>query len=368
MKQRTKPPFRADHVGSLLRPAALKEAREQTRQGRDRRRGAEGGRGPRDRARHQETGGGRIAVDHRRRVPPLVVASRFPVGPRRRREARHGYRHRLRRGDDAQRRRPGHRQARLVRPSDGRAFQVRQSAYQPHAENDHSGAVGDLRPPGRDPDRQVHLSEARYVLRRSRPGLQQGGARLRRRRLPLPAARRSLHRHAVRPEVSPADDGSRRRSGKARPALRRPDQRRDVGHSAGHDRSPCICAAATTNRPSWAPAATTPRQEVLFDRINVHGYFMEYDTERAGGFEPLQRLPKGKSWCSASSPPRPARWKARTRSSAASTRRPSSADLDQLCLSPQCGFASTEEGNMLTEDEQWAKLRMIVEVAHEVWG
>ena len=43
-------------------------------------------------------------------------------------------------------------------------------------------------------------------------------------------------------------------------------------------------------------------------------------------------------------------------------------DLDQLCLSPQCGFASTEEGNVLTEEEQWAKLRRIVEVAHEVWG
>ena len=43
-------------------------------------------------------------------------------------------------------------------------------------------------------------------------------------------------------------------------------------------------------------------------------------------------------------------------------------DLDQLCLSPQCGFASTEEGNVLSEDEQWAKLRMIVEIANEVWG
>jgi 5-methyltetrahydropteroyltriglutamate--homocysteine methyltransferase len=42
--------------------------------------------------------------------------------------------------------------------------------------------------------------------------------------------------------------------------------------------------------------------------------------------------------------------------------------LDQLCLSPQCGFASTEEGNILSEDEQWAKLRLVVEVAHEVWG
>ena len=58
----------------------------------------------------------------------------------------------------------------------------------------------------------------------------------------------------------------------------------------------------------------------------------------------------------------------RTSSSAASTRRRSSSTADQLCLSPQCGFASTEEGNLLAEDEQWAKLRRIVEVAEEVWG
>ena len=96
---------------------------------------------------------------------------------------------------------------------------------------------------------------------------------------------------------------------------------------------------------------------------------MEYDTERAGGFEPLRLRAEGQdAWCSAWSPPRPASSNPRTRSSAASTRRRNSSPLDQLCLSPQCGFASTEEGNTLTEDEQWAKLRMIVEVADEVWG
>ena len=89
-----KPPFRADHVGSLLRPRRLQEARAQARQGRDHGGRAQGGRGPRDRARHQEAGGGRPAGDHRRRVPPLVVASRFPLGPRRRREARDGHGHR----------------------------------------------------------------------------------------------------------------------------------------------------------------------------------------------------------------------------------------------------------------------------------
>ena len=75
-----------------------------------------------------------------------------------------------------------------------------------------------------------------------------------------------------------------------------------------------------------------------------------------------------RSSCSASSRRRAARWRKRTTSSAASRRRPSIVALEQLCLSPQCGFASTEEGNVLAEDEQWAKLQMIVELANEVWG
>ena len=108
-------------------------------------------------------------------------------------------------------------------------------------------------------------------------------------------------------------------------------------------------------------------QEILFDRIKVHGYFMEYDSERAGGFEPLRLVPKDRQVVLGLVTARPAAWRPRTRSSAAS-RRPRNILLDQLCLSPQCGFASTEEGNALAEDEQWAKLRMIVEIAQEVWG
>jgi len=108
--------------------------------------------------------------------------------------------------------------------------------------------------------------------------------------------------------------------------------------------------------------------EVLFNRINVHGYFMEYDTDRAGGFEPLRLVPKGKTVVLGL---------VTTKSGALESkdllrRRIDEAakfiDLDQLALSGQCGFASTEEGNTLTEDEQWAKLRRIVEVAEEVWG
>jgi len=109
-------------------------------------------------------------------------------------------------------------------------------------------------------------------------------------------------------------------------------------------------------------------QEVLFDRIKVHGYFMEYDTERAGGFEPLKRLPKGRlavlGLVTSKSGTLEKKDAIKRRIEEASK----FADLDQLCLSPQCGFASTEEGNVLAEDEQWAKLRVICEIASEVWG
>jgi len=109
-------------------------------------------------------------------------------------------------------------------------------------------------------------------------------------------------------------------------------------------------------------------QEILFDRIKVHGYFMEYDTDRAGGFEPLRLAKKDRQVVLGLVTTKTGRLESkddlRRRIDEASKYIP----LDQLCLSPQCGFASTEEGNTLAEDEQWAKLRMIVELADEVWG
>jgi len=112
-----------------------------------------------------------------------------------------------------------------------------------------------------------------------------------------------------------------------------------------------------------------PMAEVLFDRIKVHGYFMEYDTERAGGFEPLRHLPKGKTivvlgLVTSKSGTLEGKDAIKRRIDEATKY----VALDQLALSPQCGFASTEEGNILAEQEQWAKLRMIVETAREVWG
>jgi methionine synthase II (cobalamin-independent) len=109
-------------------------------------------------------------------------------------------------------------------------------------------------------------------------------------------------------------------------------------------------------------------QEVLFNKIKVHGYFMEYDSERAGGFEPLRLLPKGKlvvlGLVTTKSGKLESKDELKRRIDAAAKYVP----LEQLCLSGQCGFASTEEGNLLSEDQQWAKLARIVEVADEVWG
>jgi 5-methyltetrahydropteroyltriglutamate--homocysteine methyltransferase len=109
-------------------------------------------------------------------------------------------------------------------------------------------------------------------------------------------------------------------------------------------------------------------QEVLFDRIKVHGYFMEYDTERAGGFEPLKRLQKGRTAVLGLVTTKTGTLESKDAIKRRIEEAAKFTDLDQLCLSPQCGFASTEEGNTLAEDQEWAKLRMIGEVAREVWG
>ena len=109
-------------------------------------------------------------------------------------------------------------------------------------------------------------------------------------------------------------------------------------------------------------------QEILFNKINVHGYFMEYDDARSGGFEPLRMLPKGKQVVLGIVTTKTGTLESKDELKRRIDEAAKFAPLDQLCISGQCGFASTEEGNVLSEDEQWAKLRMIVELADEVWG
>ena len=111
-----------------------------------------------------------------------------------------------------------------------------------------------------------------------------------------------------------------------------------------------------------------PVADILFNTINVHGYFMEYDSERAGGFEPLRLVPKGKTVVLGLVTTKTGTLEMKDAIKRRIDEAAKFIDLDQLCLSPQCGFASTEEGNVLAEDEEWAKLAMIVEIANEVWG
>jgi 5-methyltetrahydropteroyltriglutamate--homocysteine methyltransferase len=108
--------------------------------------------------------------------------------------------------------------------------------------------------------------------------------------------------------------------------------------------------------------------EVLFNAINVHGYFMEYDSDRAGGFEPLRFVPKDKTVVLGLITSKTGKLESHDEIKRRIEEAAKYVPLDRLCLSPQCGFASTEEGNVLSEDEQWAKLRLVVELAGEVWG
>ena len=108
--------------------------------------------------------------------------------------------------------------------------------------------------------------------------------------------------------------------------------------------------------------------EALFSELAVDGFFLEYDDERSGGFEPLRFVPKGKMVVLGLVTTK----RGELESKDALKRRIDEAaryvPLDQLCLSPQCGFSSTVEGNVVSYDQEVAKLRLVVETAHEVWG
>ncbi len=123
-------------------------------------------------------------------------------------------------------------------------------------------------------------------------------------------------------------------------------------------------------RSTWiSDGGYEPVAETLLGQCNYDGYFLEYDTERAGGFEPLRFLPKGNKQVvlgliTSKSGTLEKKDDIKRRIDEAAKFAP----LEQFCLSPQCGFASTEEGNVLTEDQQWAKMREIVELSDEVWG
>ena len=122
-------------------------------------------------------------------------------------------------------------------------------------------------------------------------------------------------------------------------------------------------------RSSWiSTGGYEPVADILFNEIRVDGYFMEFDSERAGDFEPLRLVPPGKKVVLELVTSKTGRLEDKDDIKRRIDDAARFVPLEQLCLSPQCGFASTEEGNLLNEDQQWAKLDMIVRIAEDVWG
>jgi 5-methyltetrahydropteroyltriglutamate--homocysteine methyltransferase len=111
-----------------------------------------------------------------------------------------------------------------------------------------------------------------------------------------------------------------------------------------------------------------PVAEVLFNELNVDGYFLEYDDERSGDFRPLRFLPKGKTMVLGLVTTKLGELEPKDSIKRRIDEAAKYAPLDQFCLSPQCGFSSTVHGNEIAREQQAAKMRMIVDISREVWG
>ncbi len=172
----------------------------------------------------------------------------------------------------------------------------------------------------------------------------------------------------MRPRAGRRAEGARRTRGRPARQLRRADQPRHSGATRRHDGE--HASLPRQFRSTWVAAGGyEPVAEALFNQIDADAYFMEYDCDRAGGFEPLRFVPRGRKMVvlglvTSKTGAIESKDELKRRIDQAAKYLP----LEQLALSPQCGFASTEEGNLLSEEEQWAKLRLCVEVAREVWG
>jgi 5-methyltetrahydropteroyltriglutamate--homocysteine methyltransferase len=131
----------------------------------------------------------------------------------------------------------------------------------------------------------------------------------------------------------------------------------------------CVHTCRGNHRSAWvASGGYDWVAEAVFNELNVDGFFLEYDDERSGSFEPLRFVPKGKMIVLGLITSKKGRLEKKDDLKRRISEASKYVDIDQLCLSPQCGFASMLEGNLLTEDEQFAKLRLVVETARDVWG
>jgi 5-methyltetrahydropteroyltriglutamate--homocysteine methyltransferase len=131
----------------------------------------------------------------------------------------------------------------------------------------------------------------------------------------------------------------------------------------------CVHTCRGNHRSGWVAAGGYDAvAEAVFNDLKVDGYFLEYDDERSGSFAPLRFVPEGKMIVLGLVTTKKGALEKKDDLKRRIEAAAKYVNIDQLALSPQCGFASTLLGNLLTEDEQFAKLRLVVEVAREVWG
>ena len=122
-------------------------------------------------------------------------------------------------------------------------------------------------------------------------------------------------------------------------------------------------------RSTWfAQGGFEPVAEVLFNKLDVDAYFLEYDDERSGDFAPLRFVPENKTVVLGLMTTKRPELESYEKLAGRVSEAAAYLSQDQMCISPQCGFASTVEGNELTEDQQWAKLSHLVEVADQIWA
>ena len=364
-----KPPFRADHVGSILRSAPLKDARAKREKGEitaAQLKAVEDTEIKKIIGKQEEIG---LQLVDRRRIPPLLVAFRFSRRARRGRGLHEPTTASSSPGVETKPR--GVRVAgkvHLQAASLRRAFQVREGKHQGHAEDDHSGAVGAALPRRPQGHLERRLSGPRRILR----DLGQAYKDV------VKAFYDAGCRYLQFDDTVWAYLCSQKELELARQRgddpTRLPEIYAKVINAAIKDRPSDM--VITTHvcrgnfRSTWiSEGGYEPVAEVMFGKTDYDGYFLEYDTERAGGFEPLRFVPKGKKQVvlgliTSKSGTLEKKDDVKKRIDEATKY----VALDQLCLSPQCGFASTEEGNVLTEEAQWAKLKMIVDLSREVWG
>ncbi|MCX8116068.1 MAG: 5-methyltetrahydropteroyltriglutamate--homocysteine S-methyltransferase, partial [Burkholderiaceae bacterium] len=131
----------------------------------------------------------------------------------------------------------------------------------------------------------------------------------------------------------------------------------------------CMHLCRGNFKSTWAATGNyEPVAEALLSEMHLDGYFMEYDDERSGGFGPLRFLPKGKIVVLGLVTTKVGRLESKDELKRRIDEAAKFAPLESLCLSPQCGFSSTVEGNRIAFEDQRAKLRLVVETAAEVWG